>query len=69
MGRLLITLGGVLILVGAIWMFGERFGLGRLPGDISIRKDNWQIHFPIVTSIIVSVILTAVLWLINHLRR
>lgn len=69
MGRLLIIVGGVFIVMGAIWMFGERFGLGQLPGDISIRRDNMQIHFPIVTSIIVSVILSAILWAINHFRR
>lgn len=69
MGRLLIIIGGVLIVAGAIWIFGERFGLGRLPGDISIHRDNVQIHFPIVTSIIISVILSAILWAINYFRR
>ncbi len=62
-------IGGVFIVMGAIWIFGERFGLGHLPGDISIRKDNMQINFPIVTSIIVSVILTGIMWLFNHFRR
>lgn len=69
MGRLLIIIGGVLIVAGSIWLFGERFGLGRLPGDLSFQRDNVRVHFPIVTSIIISVILSAILWAINYFRR
>lgn len=62
MGKVLMALGTVLLIVGAILYFGEKFiNLGRLPGDIHIERGNYSVHFPIVTSILVSIILTVVL--------
>ena len=66
MPKLLIILGVILIAVGIAWLIGERLGLGRLPGDILIERGNFKIHIPIMTSIIVSLVLTAILWLINR---
>ncbi|MDF2460786.1 MAG: hypothetical protein K0S68_189 [Candidatus Saccharibacteria bacterium] len=62
-GKLFIIAGVVLVIVGIGWSFG----LGRLPGDISVKNGNFTFYFPIVTSIIVSIILTIVLNL--FLRR
>lgn len=62
MGKLLMVLGVILLAVGAILYFGEKYiNLGRLPGDIHIERENFSVHFPIVTSILVSILLTVVL--------
>jgi len=65
MPKLLIGAGVVLILVGLAWLIGERFGLGRLPGDIVIERGNFRLYFPIATSLIVSVVLSLALWFFN----
>jgi hypothetical protein len=58
-GKTLILLGGMLIIIGALLSFGGKLPwLGRLPGDIIIQRDNFTFYFPIVTSIVVSVILS-----------
>jgi uncharacterized protein HemY len=66
MPKLLILLGIILIAVGVAWLIGERLGLGRLPGDILIERGNFKLYIPIMTSIVVSVVLTAILWLLNR---
>ncbi len=66
MPKLLISAGIVLILVGIAWLVGERFGLGRLPGDIVIERGNFRLYFPITTSLIVSVVLSLAFWLFNR---
>jgi Protein of unknown function (DUF2905) len=63
MGKLLILAGLVLVAVGIVWLVGERFGLGRLPGDFMIERGNVRFYFPLMTSLIVSVVLSLVLWL------
>jgi hypothetical protein len=61
-GRTLLVVGGVLFLVGLLLTVGARIpGLGRLPGDIVYRKGNFTFYFPIVTSVLLSLVLTAVL--------
>ena len=67
LGRVLLILGGVLVVVGLVLTLGGRVGLGRLPGDIAYRKGNVSFHFPIVTSIVLSIVLTIILNLL--LRR
>lgn len=62
MQRLLIVLGLVLVAVGASWPWLSRLPWGRLPGDISIVRDDFSFHFPITTSIIVSIVLTLIVW-------
>jgi hypothetical protein len=68
MGRALITVGIALVIVGLIVTFGEKLPirLGRLPGDIVIRGKNSVFYFPVVTSILVSVLLSLVMWLFNR---
>ncbi len=65
MQRLLIVLGGALIVLGLLWPLLAKIGLGRLPGDISIERESFRFHFPITTSILVSLLLTLLvtLWL------
>jgi Protein of unknown function (DUF2905) len=59
MGRALVVAGVVLVLVGLAVMLGGRIpGLGRLPGDIVVRRGNFAFHFPIVTCLLVSLLLT-----------
>jgi hypothetical protein len=66
MGRWLIIFGVVLIAAGLLWPLLQKIGLGRLPGDIVIERENFRLYFPIVTSLIISVVLSLVLWLLNR---
>ena len=65
-GRLLIILGIVLVVLGILWPLVTRLGLGRLPGDIVIERENFRLYIPIMTSLIVSIVLSVILWLINR---
>jgi hypothetical protein len=49
--------------IGIVWLVGERIGLGRLPGDIVIERENMRFYFPLMSSLIVSVVLSLALWL------
>ena len=62
MSRWLITIGILLILVGLLWPWITKLGLGRLPGDIAVEKENMRFYFPITTSIIVSIVLSLIFW-------
>jgi len=64
--RLLITLGLVILAVGLLWPLLGKLGLGRLPGDIVIRRENFSFYFPIVTCLIVSAVLSLILWLVSR---
>jgi hypothetical protein len=64
--RLLIGLGLTILLVGITWPWLSRLGLGRLPGDIVVERENFHFYFPLATSLIVSIILSAVLWILNR---
>ena len=66
LGRLLIILGAVAVLVGIVLATGNRLNLGRLPGDIAWRRGNFGFYFPLMTSIILSVLLTLILWLFRR---
>lgn len=59
-------MGIVLIVIGVLFTLGSRLGIGRLPGDIFIKKGNMTFYFPVVTSIVISIVLTLIL---NLLRR
>jgi hypothetical protein len=67
LGKLLLGLGGLLLLIGALLVFGGRLPgigvLGRLPGDIFIKRDNFSFYFPLTTSLLISIILSLMLWL------
>lgn len=62
-GKMLIVIGIVLTIVGIILFFGGKFGIGHLPGDIVFKKGNFTFYFPLMSSIILSVVLTLILWL------
>ncbi|HKZ97701.1 MAG TPA: DUF2905 domain-containing protein [Hyphomicrobiaceae bacterium] len=66
MPKLLIVLGIVLIAVGLAWLAGERLGLGRLPGDIVIERENVRIYIPLMTSLILSVVLSLIVWFLGR---
>lgn len=63
MGRLLVIIGLVLLIAGLLWPWLSRLGLGRLPGDILIEKENFRFYFPLTTSILISLVLTLLFWL------
>lgn len=71
MGRLLVVLGIALVVIGGIVMLLGRTGLplGRLPGDIVYRGKNTTFYFPLATSILISVVLSIVIFLIGRLKR
>jgi hypothetical protein len=64
--RFLIVLGAVLILVGLLMPWLGKLGLGRLPGDIVIERENFSFYFPITTSILLSLLLSAIFWLLQR---
>jgi hypothetical protein len=69
LGRMLIVLGVVIVVVGILLtLFGRVPGLGQLPGDIHVQRENWSFYLPLGTSLVLSVILTLVLWLIGGRR-
>jgi len=67
LGKLLIVLGVIVIAVGGLLLFSGKIPyIGRLPGDILIQKKNYTFYFPLATSIIISVIITLVFWLLGR---
>lgn len=70
LGRVLVAVGLVIAGLGVLLAVGDRVPLvGRLPGDITLRGDGWTVYAPLATSIILSVVLTAVLSLVAWLGR
>ena len=68
-GKWLIAVGIFIALLGGLIILLGKIGLFRLPGDLEFGSRNWRIYIPIASSIILSIILTLILWLINHFRR
>lgn len=69
-GKILILIGSVFIVVGLVLIFAPRIPfIGKLPGDIHIKRDNFEFYFPLGTSILLSVILSGILWAISHFGR
>jgi hypothetical protein len=70
-GKVLIVMGIVLAGLGALLAFVGKlpFRLGRLPGDIVYQGRNGSLYFPVVTCILLSVILSLLMWVVNHFRR
>ncbi|HXP76726.1 MAG TPA: DUF2905 domain-containing protein [Stellaceae bacterium] len=66
MPRFLIVLGLVLVAAGLLWPLAERLNLGRLPGDFIIGRDSFRLYLPLATSLLISVVLSLVLWLIRR---
>jgi len=63
MSRWLIIVGLALVVLGIAWPYLGKLGLGRLPGDIRIERDGFTLYLPITTSIIVSLVLSLLLWI------
>jgi hypothetical protein len=66
MSRTLIVLGLILLAAGLLWPVIGKLGLGRLPGDIAIERENYSLYVPLMTSLIISIVLSLVLWLVNR---
>ena len=64
--RILIVASAFLLIAGLAWPLLARLGLGRLPGDIVIERQNFRFYFPIVTSLVISVGLTLLFWLLRR---
>ncbi|MEQ8553565.1 MAG: DUF2905 domain-containing protein [Cyclobacteriaceae bacterium] len=67
MGKSLIYIGIILIILGLLLTFGEKINLGKLPGDIIIKKDNFTFYFPITTMILLSLVLSLIIFIVNKL--
>jgi Protein of unknown function (DUF2905) len=66
LGKMLIIIGVVIVLIGAVLLLGPKIPwLGRLPGDFSYKGKNFTFYFPLGTSILISIVLTLILWLIS----
>lgn len=68
MSRALIVIGIVIVLVGVLWPWLGRLGLGHLPGDIVIDRGNFKLYFPITTCVLISVVISLILWAVNLSR-
>jgi hypothetical protein len=70
MGKLLIIIGVVFIVAGLLYTYSDKIPWpGKLPGDIVIEKENFRFYFPIVTSVLVSILLSVILYLVNRWRN
>jgi Protein of unknown function (DUF2905) len=65
MSRTLILIGLLLIAVGLLWPWIGWLGLGHLPGDIVVERKNFTLYVPIATGLLISAVLTLLLWLVN----
>ncbi|MDX2266504.1 MAG: DUF2905 domain-containing protein [Bryobacter sp.] len=67
-GKMMVLAGGIIMLLGLVFWFGDRWPIkpGQLPGDFRWQGKNWSVHFPLATSILLSLLLSVVLWLVNR---
>ena len=66
MNRWLVIAGLVLVGIGLLWPWLSKLPLGRLPGDIAIKRDGLSFYFPLMTTLVISVLLSILLWLFNR---
>jgi Protein of unknown function (DUF2905) len=66
MARFLVVLGLVLLVAGLLWPYLGKIGLGRLPGDIVIQRENVTFYLPLVTCLLLSVLFSLVFWVVNR---
>jgi hypothetical protein len=69
LGRTLLVAGALVALVGLLLVVAERFPglrIGRLPGDVAIEREKWRFYFPLGTSIVLSIVVTLLLWLFGR---
>lgn len=65
MQKTLVILGLTLVLIGLAWPWLGKLPLGRLPGDIVVNRDNFRFYFPLTTMIIISILLSLIIWLLR----
>ena len=68
-GKWLVVIGASIVALGLLTILLGRIGLFRLPGDFAFGGRNWRVYIPLASSIILSILLTLLLWLIHHFRR
>ena len=69
LGRVLVLMGGLTLLLGLGLMFSDRIPyLGKLPGDINIKRENFEVHIPIATSVLLSVLVSVILWIVSQFK-
>jgi hypothetical protein len=66
MARFLIVLGLAILVVGLLWPYLSKLGLGRLPGDIVIERENGTVYVPLATCLLLSLLLSLALWVVNR---
>ena len=66
MSRFLITFGIILVAAGLLWPVLQKIGIGRLPGDIVIERENVRVYLPITTSVLISLALSLLFWWLNR---
>lgn len=66
LGRILLIAGVALLIAGAVVLLVSRLGVGKLPGDFVFRRGNFTFYFPLATSIVVSIVLTLLFWLLRR---
>jgi Protein of unknown function (DUF2905) len=66
MSRLLIIFGIVLVALGLLWSLILKLGLGRLPGDIVVERENFRLYIPLATSLLISLLFSILLWFLNR---
>lgn len=66
-GRIFLAIGALFLLLGIMLTIGARFGLGRLPGDIIVRRDNFLFYFPLMTGIVLSIVLSLLFYVAKRL--
>ncbi|NIK73861.1 hypothetical protein FHS56_001374 [Thermonema lapsum] len=68
-GKWLMVVGGALFVLGLIWWAAGRYlSFGKLPGDLIIKRDNFTFYFPLASSLLLSLLLSLVFWLMSRLR-
>jgi len=69
-GWLLIIVGLIIAGVGVVWLLAPHIPwLGKLPGDIAVERENFRFYFPVVTCIVISIVLTGIMWLVRFFSR
>jgi hypothetical protein len=62
----LIIVGLILVAAGLLWPLMSKLGLGRLPGDIVVRRDGFSLYFPLMTCLVISVVVSIVIWIFRR---
>jgi hypothetical protein len=65
-GKMLIGIGIALVILGVVWLLGSKLGLGRLPGDVLVRGERFTFYFPLMTCLVLSLLLSIILWLVRR---